>query len=138
MLKSNNFNERLIFMARILIADDEVQILSVMTDVLEAAGYEVVGVGDGEAAIQMLKSQPFDLALVDVMMPKVDGYHVAMQVHSLPHPPHVVIVTSRNFEADRRALQAAGAAAFLPKPFSNRELLEVVSTLLDQKKGKKS
>lgn len=117
-------------MGRILIADDEEQILSVMVDVLEAAGHDVVGVADGAEALNKLKLEEFDVALIDVMMPKMDGYHVAAQIHGLPTPPKVVIVTSRNYDGDRQALRAAGVDAFLPKPFSNKDLLEVVANML--------
>lgn len=115
---------------RILIADDEAEILDVMRDVLEDAGYEVTGVGDGAQALSLLKDTKFDVALIDVMMPKLDGYHLAAQIHGLPNPPKVVIVTSRNFDRDERTLRSVGVAAFLPKPFSNRDLLEVVATLV--------
>src|SRR5687767_13926751 len=121
-------------MARVLVADDEEHILSVMTDVLEGAGHEVVGVRDGQAAVESLITGDFDVALIDVMMPKVDGYHVAQQIHGLPNPPKVIIVTSRDFDGDRRALTAAGASAFLPKPFSNRELIDVVNNLVKQRR----
>ena len=117
-------------MGRILIADDERQILEVMVDILEAAGHTVVAVNDGQEALDTLQSQQFDLALLDVMMPKLDGYHLAQAIHGLKNPPVVVIVTSRDFKGDLPALNAAGAAAFLPKPFANRDLLEVVAKLL--------
>lgn len=120
-------------MGRILVADDEEHILEVMVDVLEDVGHEVVGVRDGEEAFRVLQLAEFDVALVDVMMPKMDGYHLATKIHGLEKPPKVVIVTSRNMEGDRQALYAAGVAAFLPKPFSNRDLLEVVTNLLAQK-----
>jgi CheY-like chemotaxis protein len=122
-------------MARILVADDEAHILSVMIDVLEAAGHEVVGVKDGQEALNELRANQFDVALIDVMMPKMDGYHVAAQVHGLPNPPQMVIVTSRDFDGDKRALLASGVAAFLPKPFSNRDLIEVVANLVKRSKG---
>jgi CheY-like chemotaxis protein len=67
------------------------------------------------------------------MMPKMDGYHLSVKIHSLPNPPKVVIVTARNYESDRQALRVAGVSAFLPKPFSNRELLDVVANLLARK-----
>ncbi len=120
-------------MARILIADDERQILEVMTDVLEAAGHEVVGVADGQEALWRLQTRDFDVALLDVMMPKLDGYHLAQSIHGLANPPKVVIVTSRDFKGDEQALVAAGADAFLPKPFSNRDLVEVVANLLKKR-----
>ena len=118
-------------MGRVLVADDEEHILSVMMDILEGAGHEVTGVRDGEEALAALKtSAPFDVALIDVMMPKLDGYHLAAQIHGLPDPPRIVIVTSRNFDRDEATLQTVGAAAFLPKPFSNKELIEVVTRLM--------
>jgi CheY-like chemotaxis protein len=117
-------------MGRVLIADDEEHILEVMIDVLEGAGHVVIGVHDGEQAVKRLRESRFDVALIDVMMPKMDGYHVAAQIHGLEDPPRVVIVTSRNFDGDKQALYAAGVAAFLPKPFSNRDLIEVVARLL--------
>lgn len=119
-------------MGRILIADDEEHILEVMVDVLEMAGHEVVGVADGEEALHQLQTSLFDVALIDVMMPKLDGYHLAQRIHGLPSPPKVVIVTSRNFEGDQPALRAAGVNAFLPKPFSNRDLVEVVHNLMSE------
>lgn len=118
-------------MGRILIADDEETILEVMVDILESAGHQVVGVSDGQAALEQLKSHTFDVVLADVMMPKIDGYHLAQQIYSLQNRPRIVMVTSRDFDSDKRAVQAVGADAFLQKPFANRELLEVVTRLIN-------
>src|SRR5262245_42798560 len=112
-------------MPRILIADDEPNILDIMVDALQDAGYEVIGVRDGDAALKALKTEPYDLALIDVMMPKIDGYHLAAQIRSFKKPPKVVIVTSRDYNHDKNVLHAAGVDAFLPKPFSNKDLVEV-------------
>jgi CheY-like chemotaxis protein len=117
-------------MGRVLIADDEEKILDVMCDILETAGFEVTGVPDGEAAIAALQKDHYDVALIDVMMPKLNGYQVAAQVHSLPNPPRIVIVTARNFEGDKRVIEHAGVDAFLPKPFSNQDLIKVVKDLI--------
>ncbi|OVE77806.1 hypothetical protein BVX98_01920 [bacterium F11] len=116
-------------MKRILVADDEEQILSVMMDVLEGAGYEVVGAHDGVEALKLLENQSFDVALLDVMMPKLSGYHLTTKVLGLANPPKVIIVTARNYEKDEKTLRSVGAHAFLPKPFSNKDLLDVVSRL---------
>ena len=118
-------------MGHVLIADDEEYILEAMRDVLESVGHSVVGVKDGEEALKLLTDTKFDVALIDVMMPKMDGYHLATKIHGLPRPPKIVIVTARAFEGDRQALYATGASAFLPKPFSNRDLIEVVSRLIN-------
>jgi CheY-like chemotaxis protein len=120
-------------MGQILIADDEENILGVMVDVLENAGHDVTGVSDGIAALEELKKKTYDVALIDVMMPKMDGYHVAAQIHGLPHPPKIVIVTSRSFEGDKQILARAGVDAFLPKPFANHDLVKVVAELLNKK-----
>lgn len=122
-------------MGRVLVADDEAEILGVMLDVLEAAGHEVTGVKDGEEAVTAIRSHEFDVALLDVVMPKLDGYHVATHLHGLPNRPKICIVTSRNFDGDKRAVQASGVDAFLPKPFSNKDLLEVVATLIAQRQA---
>jgi two-component system, OmpR family, response regulator ResD len=120
-------------MSRILIADDESHILEVMLDVLEEAGHTVVGVPDGLKALDLLEKERFDLVLLDVMMPRMDGYHVAAKIHGLKNPPKIIIVTSRNYEHDANTLRNIGIAAFLPKPFSNRDLLEVVTTIIGKK-----
>ena len=120
-------------MARVLIADDEKQILEVMMDVLESAGHQVVGVSDGQEALWRLQSSEFDVALIDVVMPKMDGYHLAQAVHGLMNPPMIVIVTSRDYKGDQQALVAAGADAFLPKPFAKRDLIEVVANMVKKR-----
>ena len=121
-------------MGRVLIADDEEQILGIMMDVLEGAGHEVMGAADGEEAYKILQKESFEVAVLDVMMPKLDGYHLATKLHGLPNPPKVVIVTSRNYDADEATLRSIGVEAFLPKPFSNRDLIEVVARLIAGKK----
>lgn len=120
-------------MGRILIADDEKNILEVMMDVLESAGHQITGVGDGQEALFQLQSGQFDVAVLDVMMPKMDGYHLAHAAHSLQYPPKIIIVTARDFDNDKLTLKAIGADAFLSKPFSNKELIEVVANLLQEK-----
>jgi CheY-like chemotaxis protein len=118
-------------MGRILIADDEAKILEVMLDVLEAVGHEVTGVADGEEAVQALKQNEYDVVLLDVMMPKLNGYQVAEKIRDMPNPPAVIIVTAaRNYESDKQVLSTVGAVAFLPKPFSNQDLKLLVKDLL--------
>jgi DNA-binding response OmpR family regulator len=123
-------------MGRVLIADDEQKILEVMKDILETQGHQVVAVSDGETALRWLRSDHFDVALIDVMMPKVDGYHVAASVRALDKPPKIVIVTARDFNTDKGAVQASGADAFLPKPFSTKDLIDVVKNLISEKSKK--
>jgi len=117
-------------MAKILIADDEEQILDVMKEVLEGAGHEVFGVVNGEEALKVLENWKFDLAFLDVMMPKLNGYQLAAKIHGLPHQPKVIIVTARNFEKDENTIRRIGISAYLPKPFAKKDLLAIVEKLL--------
>lgn len=124
-------------MGRILIADDEKHILEVMIDILEAAGHQVIAVADGQEALFHLQSSYFDVAVLDVVMPRIDGYHLANAVHGLQKPPAVIIVTSRDFDGDKHALIGAGVSAFLQKPFSNKDLVEVVARMIKEREEKK-
>lgn len=101
-----------------------------MKDILETQGHSVVAVSDGETALMHLKSKPFDVALIDVMMPRLDGYHVAAAIRAIEKPPKIVIVTARDFHNDKEAVRASGADAFLPKPFATKDLIEVVHNLI--------
>ena len=117
-------------MGKVIIADDEEHILSVMVDVLTDAGHDVKGVPDGPSMLAELKLNNYDVALIDVMMPKMNGYQVAAQIHGLPEPPRIVIVTSRSYDGDRSVVSNVGVDAFLPKPFANQDLVKVVANLL--------
>ncbi len=120
-------------MGRILIADDEQKILELMKDILESQGHQVVAVSDGETALRWAQSDRFDVALIDVMMPRMDGYHVAASMRAFENPPKIIIVTARDFHGDREAVQASGADAFLHKPFSAKDLMDVVKNLIAEK-----
>jgi DNA-binding response OmpR family regulator len=125
-------------MGRILVVEDDENILSAMIDVITSAGHEAVGVEDGEKALGLLDSQRFDVALLDVMLPKISGYHVAAKCHGLPDPPKIIIVTARDFKGDTQTVHNVGADAFIQKPFSNRDLLNAIKTLLKGKSKKGS
>jgi DNA-binding response OmpR family regulator len=119
--------------SKILIADDEPELLELLRFSLEAAGYIVTTVPDGKRALDAARLNPFDLIILDVMMPHVDGYHACHDIAQDPKSPPVILLTSRDFNADQSAIKGSGAAAFLSKPFEVTELLTVVKNLLDQK-----
>ncbi len=121
-------------MARILSVDDDPQVRSLIEDILDGVGHEVVCVDNPTSAMDVLEKGRFDLALLDVMMPKGDGYHLATHISGLPNPPAMVFVSARDFNEDEKVLESLGAAAFIRKPFTRRELLRVVNTVLE--KGK--
>ena len=116
----------------VLVADDDPDILSLVTLRLERAGYEVVAAGGGEEAVASALSHTPDLALLDVMMPKLDGYQVTERLRSeeatrfLP----VILLTARVQEADIARGIEAGADDYVEKPFSTQELSARVQAVL--------
>jgi DNA-binding response OmpR family regulator len=116
----------------ILIADDDPDILSLITLRLERSGYEVIGAGDGEQALAAAIARAPDLALLDVMMPKLDGYEVTARLRGHDANRHlpVILLTARVQEDDIARGVEAGADDYMTKPFSTHELRERVQAAL--------
>jgi putative two-component system response regulator len=116
----------------ILIADDNVANLDLLSALLEGEGYDVLAVTDGEQALQALLNSRIDLLLLDVRMPKRDGFSVCRAVKSNPDTRliPVVIVTASTAGADRIAGIESGADDFLNKPVNREELRARVRSLL--------
>jgi DNA-binding response OmpR family regulator len=116
----------------ILCADDDVDILSLVSLRLERAGYEVVRAEDGESAVTAARERRPALAVLDVMMPKLTGYEVLAAVRADPllRGMKVILLSARVQEADVDEGFDAGADAYLAKPFRAPELLERVNELL--------
>jgi DNA-binding response OmpR family regulator len=108
----------------VLVAEDDPDILSLVTLRLERSGYDVVGAGDGEQALSTALERTPDLALLDVMMPKLDGYEVTERLRSHEATRHVpvILLTARVQEADVARGVEAGADDYVRKPFSTQEL----------------
>ena len=117
-------------MPKVLIADDEQELLELLRFSLDANGFVVVTAKDGKEALEKSKQEKFDLIILDVMMPRMDGYHVAGEITQDSLSPPVLLLTSRDFTQDQPAIQGSGAAAFLQKPFEISELLDVANDLL--------
>ena len=116
----------------VLVADDDADILRLVTLRLERSGYEVMSAGDGEQALKAALERAPDLALLDVMMPKLDGYQVTEQLRrneSTKHVP-VILLTARVQEADIARGIEAGADDYVSKPFSTQELRDRVQAAL--------
>jgi len=118
--------------ATILVADDNWANLELLSGLLQVEGYEVVSVIDGEQALQTLRSRPIDLLLLDVRMPKRDGFAVCREVKSNPDTRliPVIIVTASTAGADRIAGIESGADDFLSKPVNREELRARVRSLI--------
>jgi DNA-binding response OmpR family regulator len=116
--------------ARVLIVDDEPDILLMLRVSLEADGYETAMAADGETALQRLDESDFDLMLLDVMMPVMDGWGVLENLQRHPRPPKVIVVSAKSSDKDVARALGAGAIDYLTKPFSPRQLAELVSHIL--------
>ncbi|WP_038047284.1 response regulator transcription factor [Thermus caliditerrae] len=114
---------------RILVVDDEESILVPLEFLLKKAGHEVTLARTGEEALAHLGTGSFDLVVLDLMLPGLDGFAVLERLRGLPTRPKVLVLTARGQQADRAKALALGAEAFLPKPFSIQELLAQVQSL---------
>ena len=115
---------------RILLVEDEENIRDLIQLNLEAEGYEVVSTGNGRKALDLIGGQHFDLLLLDVMLPEVDGFSITEQVRLSNHEVPILILTAKDMAQDRIAGLKRGADDYLTKPFNLEELLLRVSNLL--------
>ncbi len=115
--------------AKLLVVDDEPMVREVVTRYLEQDGHAVTVDGDGAAALQALAGATFDLVVLDLMLPHVDGLSVLAELRR-EHTTPVIVLTARGEEEDRiRGLQL-GADDYVVKPFSPRELVARVTSVL--------
>jgi DNA-binding response OmpR family regulator len=117
-------------MARILIIEDEAPMRMALQDVLEAEGYRALTAADGESGLKRALEEKPDLILLDIMMPKLDGYEVCAELRRLSNPVPVLMLTAKGQVEDRVTGLDAGADDYLVKPFSTEELLARVRALL--------
>jgi DNA-binding response OmpR family regulator len=116
--------------ARILIVEDEPAMRVALRDILDSEGYRVQTAPDGEAGLQLAVEEKPDLILLDVMMPKLDGYALCAELRRLAIRTPVLMVTAKGQVADRVTGLDSGADDYLIKPFSTEELLARVRALL--------
>ena len=114
---------------RILIVDDEPRYLRLLEANLRTEGYEVVTASDGAQAVDVFSNQPIDLVLMDVMMPKLDGFGATQRIREFSNTP-IIILTAKGDEQDRVRGLDLGADDYLVKPFSATELLARVRAVL--------
>lgn len=107
---------------KILIADDETNIRDVCTRYLEREGYKVLTAVDGEEALRIWKQESPDLIILDLMMPKKDGFQVCEEIRNVQDIP-VIMLTARGEEGDRIIGLTMGADDYITKPFSPREMV---------------
>src|SRR5207244_3217170 len=113
----------------ILAADDDPQLLRLISRNLQLEGYAVLAVSDGQQALDLIESNSPDLVLLDVMMPKMDGFRVCYRVREFSAVP-IIIITARGQDQDKVRGLDLGADDYLAKPFSVDELLARVRAVL--------
>ena len=120
--------------ARILVADDDLAILHVLDTVLSGDGYQVVTAEDGETAVELARSNGFDLILLDVQMPRLDGIAAARKLRSEPRLAGVPIVmlTARTADKDIEAAFAEGVTDYITKPFAVAQMRARVRSWLSR------
>lgn len=113
----------------ILAADDDPQLLRLVTKNLELSGYDTISAIDGQQALDLIEARSPDLALLDLMMPKLDGFTVCERVREFSSMP-IIILTARGQDQDKIRGLDVGADDYLTKPFSVDELLARVRAVL--------
>ena len=117
---------------KILIVEDEHELLDFMKMRLEANGYEVIGAADGKEGFEKARQDKPDLILLDLMLPKIDGYWVCNLLKKDKRYVNVpvIIVTAKSAAEDKRLAKECGADAYMVKPFDIEELLAKIKHLL--------
>ncbi len=116
----------------ILIVEDDPKSLKLTRDLLRVSGYTTIEATDGEWGVELTKTKKPDLVLMDIMMPKMDGYMAchAIKTDEATRQIPVVMVTAMGYELNEELAKEMGADGYITKPFSRQELLDVVSQFL--------
>jgi two-component system response regulator RegX3 len=114
---------------RILVVEDTEAILDAVTDALAAEGVDAEGVTDGAVALQRAQSEPFDLVILDLMLPTLSGTEICRRLRAESAVP-IIMLTARDAEADRVLGLEIGADDYITNPFSEVELLSRVRAIL--------
>jgi DNA-binding response OmpR family regulator len=114
---------------RALLVDDDRELARLLSDYLGTHGVDLVHVEDGATALECLAREAFDLVLLDVMLPSVDGFEICRRIRAR-HPVPIVMLTARGDDNDRVVGLEIGADDYVPKPFNPRELLARMRAVL--------
>ena len=118
-------------MERILVVDDEDKIRAIIRKYGEFEGYEIAEAHDGMEAVEICRKEDFDLIILDVMMPELDGFSTCREIRKFKEIP-VIMLSARGEEYDKLAGLEGGADDYVVKPFSPRELVARVKAVLNR------
>ena len=116
-------------MYKVLIADDNKQIVSILSEYCKKNNFTVNTVFDGEAALKEIEENEFDIILLDVMMPKKDGFDVCRQVRTFSNVP-IIMITARGEDYEKIMGLEIGADDYIVKPFSPGEIIARINAIL--------
>ena len=118
---------------RILVVDDEPNIVLSLEFLMKQAGYEVQTATDGEEALQAVREDPPNLILLDINMPKLNGYEVCEAVRANPEwkGTRIVMLTAKGRDIEREKGLAVGADDYVTKPFATQDVVAKVREILD-------
>lgn len=118
---------------KILIVEDEESLLKLESILLTSKGYEVHGVGDGQAALDALENIKPDLILLDIMLPEIDGFEVCRRIKTNDETKHipVVMLTAKKSREDMARGEQVGADWYITKPFKSAMVIETIQRFID-------
>ena len=119
---------------KVLVVDDEIYIVHILDFSLGMEGYEVLTALDGEQALEKAKAEHPDLIVLDIMMPKLDGYETCKHLKADPETRNipVILLSAKGRNIDQKVGFEVGADDYITKPFSPRKLVERINTILGQ------
>ncbi len=115
---------------RLLLVEDDEALRFIVKDNLEQSGYEVEIAGNGEIALDLFVQNSFDLIILDVMLPKIDGFRVAETIRKTNEQIPIIFLTARSMTEDKITGLSIGGDDYIPKPFSMEELLLKIKIFL--------
>lgn len=119
-------------MSKVLVVDDVPTELELISRILQDAGLEVIRASDGDEAIICIQQNPPDLVILDVVMPRMNGFEVVRELRENEKTKHlpVIFCTHKNTEIDKTWGMELGADAYVSKPFEPQQLLDIIRRLL--------
>lgn len=126
---------------RLLLVDDDLQVLDVLHEMLHLKGYQVLPVSDGKEALVLIETQSFDLVITDMKMPSVNGLDIVRKVKQISPDTPVMMITGWGDEVDgmgEKELSALGIDLLLSKPVQWADLISAVSKLLSRRPREKN
>jgi len=121
--------------AHLLYVEDDESLSFVTRDNLEMKGYRITHCANGREALEVLRNQSFDLCILDVMLPEVDGFDIAREIRRLDQHTPIIFLTAKSLKEDRIHGLKIGADDYITKPFSIEELILKIEVFLRRSKG---